>query len=484
MPRIAISYRRDDSGVITGRIFDRLVARYGKDAIFRDIDNIPLGVDFRKHVAQIIDSSAIVLAVVGPQWTGPHEGPSRLDDDTDPVRVEIEIALSKDVPLVPVLVLGASMPRPRALPAVLKDFTYRNAVEIDSGQDFDVHMARLIRAMDAIVDIKQPASSGMGLPWQRRLLRVFAVLTALTLLGAIGYFYSHRHEMPSTPGATATNAPLTVPAGEAPAPVPPVKPPTVDEATVFWQSIAGSNDASDFEDFLRRFPNSDFAPLAERRIVALRAPPPPLPQSAPPVETPLPAAKGEATWTLDEKREVQRALRTLGYFQGEPDGGFGAGTRAAIKEFQEFEVEPPTGTLTEDERHKLLEMTQRLAALLDQPASSPEGVAGSSIKADTRYARGWAAEMGKGAKQDIAEAAYWYALAAADGDSRALANLGTILVRGYGDVKPEPKSAALLWRAAAARGNAVAMYNLGSFRLDLKILLATVRVVLRGEGAR
>ncbi len=40
MPQIIISYRREDSGVITGRIFDRLVARYGRDAIFRDIDNI------------------------------------------------------------------------------------------------------------------------------------------------------------------------------------------------------------------------------------------------------------------------------------------------------------------------------------------------------------------------------------------------------------------------------------------------------------
>lgn len=39
MPRIAISYRREDPGVITGRIFDRLVARYGCEAIFRDIDD-------------------------------------------------------------------------------------------------------------------------------------------------------------------------------------------------------------------------------------------------------------------------------------------------------------------------------------------------------------------------------------------------------------------------------------------------------------
>ena len=45
MPRVAISYRRTDSDAITGRIFDRLVARYGSESVFRDIDSMPAGVD-------------------------------------------------------------------------------------------------------------------------------------------------------------------------------------------------------------------------------------------------------------------------------------------------------------------------------------------------------------------------------------------------------------------------------------------------------
>jgi TPR repeat protein len=106
-------------------------------------------------------------------------------------------------------------------------------------------------------------------------------------------------------------------------------------------------------------------------------------------------------------------------------------------------------------------MAQRLAVLLDQPAASPEGVTAVSIKGGARYARGWAAETGKGAKQNVSEAAYWYALAGADGDGKALANLGTLLVRGQGVAASDPLGAALLWRAAAARGDAVAMYNLG-----------------------
>ncbi len=151
MPRITISYRRDDSGVITGRIFDRLVARYGREAIFRDIDDIPLGVDFRGHISQMLDVSDIVLAIVGPRWVGPRSGQNRLANEADPVRVEIEAALRKGVPLIPVLVLGAAMPTPSQLPESLKDFAYRNAIRLDAAQDFDVHMARLIRAMDGIL---------------------------------------------------------------------------------------------------------------------------------------------------------------------------------------------------------------------------------------------------------------------------------------------------------------------------------------------
>jgi hypothetical protein len=151
MPRITISYRRDDSDVITGRIFDRLTAHFGRETVFRDIDSIPLGVDFRKHVDSVIDGTDLMVAVVGPKWIGPRAGQSRLDNAADPVRVEIDAALRKGVPLIPVLVLRAQMPRADQLPPSLEDFAYRNAARIDAGQDFDTHMARLIRAIDNVL---------------------------------------------------------------------------------------------------------------------------------------------------------------------------------------------------------------------------------------------------------------------------------------------------------------------------------------------
>ena len=69
MAKIAISYRRTDSDV-TGRIFDRFVQRYGKDSVFRDIDNIPFGIDFRKVVNDALRGSDVLIAIVGPNWRG------------------------------------------------------------------------------------------------------------------------------------------------------------------------------------------------------------------------------------------------------------------------------------------------------------------------------------------------------------------------------------------------------------------------------
>src|SRR6516165_8966120 len=178
MPRITISYRRDDSLDIAGRIFDRLAGHFGREAVFLDIDAIPPGADFRRHVdrvldesdivlaiigprwiGRVLDESDIVLAIIGPRWIGPDDAQRRLASPADPVRLEIETALKLNRPLIPVLVSRAVMPRPDELPESLRDFAYHNAVQIDSGVDFDVHVSRLIRGMEQMLRIGEDAAA-------------------------------------------------------------------------------------------------------------------------------------------------------------------------------------------------------------------------------------------------------------------------------------------------------------------------------------
>jgi WD40 repeat protein len=156
MPKISISYRRADSEAMTGRIFDRLSMHYGKDAIFRDIDNIPPGIDFRVHINETLRKTHVLLAIIGPNWVGASGGDAgRIQQESDAVRVEIETALRRRLPLIPVLIGNTVMPGSEQLPPSLKDFAFRNAVRVDTGQDFDYHMERLIRSVDAMLSQAQ-----------------------------------------------------------------------------------------------------------------------------------------------------------------------------------------------------------------------------------------------------------------------------------------------------------------------------------------
>ena len=74
MPKIAISYRGADTEVMAGRIRDRLADRYGDEAIFIDIDNIPFGKDFRVHISEAIVQSDILSVIVGQRWVGAGRG--------------------------------------------------------------------------------------------------------------------------------------------------------------------------------------------------------------------------------------------------------------------------------------------------------------------------------------------------------------------------------------------------------------------------
>jgi uncharacterized protein YecT (DUF1311 family) len=151
MSKIAISYRRSDSEDITGRIFDRLVQQFGKQTVFRDIDNIRPGIDFRTQIAEALRTTDVLLVMIGPRWFGGATGGQRrIDDEADPVRIEVETALKREIPIIPVLVGGIEMPKTKQLPESLRDLAYRHAVTVDSGRDFDHHVEGLVRALDQL----------------------------------------------------------------------------------------------------------------------------------------------------------------------------------------------------------------------------------------------------------------------------------------------------------------------------------------------
>lgn len=153
---IAISYRRDDSLPIAGRLYDRLQAKFGQKNVFMDFDSIPPGVDFREQIKQTIERSKLVIAVIGPRWLGEQSDSSRrIDDPADFVRLEIKYALKQGVPIIPLLVDNTLMPRPEKLPPDIEGLAFRNALPLDSGLDFHNHAERLINGIYRLVDVNE-----------------------------------------------------------------------------------------------------------------------------------------------------------------------------------------------------------------------------------------------------------------------------------------------------------------------------------------
>ncbi|MCW8882969.1 MAG: TIR domain-containing protein [Sedimenticola sp.] len=150
MGSIFISYRRDDSREITGRICDRLNNEYGKETIFRDVDSIPAGVDYRNHISKTIEGCSAFLIVIGAQWIEAknNAGQRRLELDSDPVKVEIEMALKKEIPIIPVLVKNGVMPDEAQLPESIKPLAFRNAIPIPAEPYFHAGVDRLITELN------------------------------------------------------------------------------------------------------------------------------------------------------------------------------------------------------------------------------------------------------------------------------------------------------------------------------------------------
>jgi formylglycine-generating enzyme required for sulfatase activity len=149
--KIFLSYRRQDSAAAAGRIYDRLCAHFGDDAVFMDIDSIPFGVDFREHINSAVDQCGVLLAVIGPNWAGGAGAPRQIDDPRDFLRMEIEAALERKLPVVPILIDRTRMPGEADLPPSLAPLAYRNAIDLDQGRDFHHHVNRLINGIERLL---------------------------------------------------------------------------------------------------------------------------------------------------------------------------------------------------------------------------------------------------------------------------------------------------------------------------------------------
>ena len=150
MSRVFINYRRSDASAHANLLYDWIRERYGEDRVFKDVDSIAPGLDFVEAIEHAIDSSEVMLVVIGKGWLVDANGRRRLDDADDYVRMEVGTALRRNIRVIPVLVEGAEMPTAAELPEPLANLTRRHAFEINDART-RADRDELLRRLDTIL---------------------------------------------------------------------------------------------------------------------------------------------------------------------------------------------------------------------------------------------------------------------------------------------------------------------------------------------
>lgn len=181
MTQIFISYRRVDSQANTDRIYSQLVRAFGKKAIFKDVDNIPLGEDFPSYLTRILNESDVVLVIIGRNWSNVTDdyGNLRLVNPHDFVRLEVEMALyAPNIRVIPVMVNDSQMPNVSDLPESIRALLRLNAISVRNDPDFENDIKRLIRNLKRLGIQRKQSYAGILL-----MIVLVSIIFLATLLG-------------------------------------------------------------------------------------------------------------------------------------------------------------------------------------------------------------------------------------------------------------------------------------------------------------
>lgn len=186
MPRIFISYRRDDTEMAAGRLAGDLRNHFG-DVVFRDKESIPVGADWMQEINRAIGPGGVVLVLIGEQWLEDKPpGERRIDQADDPHRNEIAAALRLKAHVLPLLVRHARMPARESLPEPLQRLAAINAMKLRDDEWADYDFPRLANALEGLgfKPVKprpEPAATRLS-------AKVIAglILTGLVLMAYVG----------------------------------------------------------------------------------------------------------------------------------------------------------------------------------------------------------------------------------------------------------------------------------------------------------
>lgn len=195
---VFVSFRPGDSDAVAARLADRLARRLPRGPIILGPAADRAGTDATHAVAGVIDQCVVLLAVIGRHWLDDDDSPdtSLLRAPDDRVRLEVATALSRGIPVIPVLVDGAAMPTADQLPDALAGLAGQRAVrlrQLTFRQDSLRLTAVVELRLNAAIERVLPAAAAVISPQRRlrvgrrRVLIGVGSLLILAVLAVISY---------------------------------------------------------------------------------------------------------------------------------------------------------------------------------------------------------------------------------------------------------------------------------------------------------
>jgi uncharacterized protein len=429
---IFISYRRSDAAGWAGRLSDSLKTHLHGVNIFRDIEDIPPGVEFDSYITEAVGSCRVLIALIGPQWLTVvgADGRRKLEDPADFTRTEISAALKRNVRVIPALVGGATIPTADQLPEELKPLIRRQAYELTDGRWAD----DCRKLADVLKPLVKPENR-IG----RRLLAGSGLAICLLLGVALAWYF----KMGGIKKAPGSQPSASLPANPLPGPIPLIASERQPEKPIVLPSeprpkpgprneraahTSGQNTArasQDYDEAEQALRDKNYEKAAQLFKEA--------------------AAAGDAN-----------AMNMVGvlYYHGH------GVTQDNVQAHQWFEKAANAGNTNAMCNLGALYAEGKGVAQDFQHALWWYQKAATAGNASGMYNVGASYLNGTGVARDSQEASKWFQKAADAGDVRAMYTLGTLYSRGEG--VPLDIQRTLQWfHKAADAGSANAMYALG-----------------------
>jgi hypothetical protein len=167
---VFMSYRREDTKDMAGRLSDRIATWRIVDEVFRDVDAIRPSEVYRQTITAALERCNVLIALIGPAWlTAVDEnGRRRLDDPADLLTFEIKSALDHGITVVPVLVDRAKPPGKDDLSPRMASLVDLQAARLD-GQSFHCDAEALHTDLNNLYGVRPPPAyrSGISVPYWR-----------------------------------------------------------------------------------------------------------------------------------------------------------------------------------------------------------------------------------------------------------------------------------------------------------------------------